>query len=114
MVQKVKTKTKYGKLIYRVYYDDGKPSKIEQKIVQIGKDMLKVISSKGNEYWVQMSDKVVMTMNPQPQDIAIICTFKEKWLVVDIIKYVEPIKEYVSEEELSRQIKSAMDLLGGY
>lgn len=73
-----------------------------------------MMSSKGNEYWVQMSDKVNMTMNPKPRDIAVICTFKEKWVVVDIIKYVEPVKEEISEDELQKQIKEYKTLGGNY
>lgn len=99
---------------YKVIYDDGKPSFIHQEIVAIGKDMLKVKSGKGKEYWVAMSDKVFMTMNPNIKDIAIVGTFKDGWLVTDVIPYVEPVKEEPDDEELQRQLDEFYSLGGGY
>lgn len=118
MARKVKMKTAPDGGKYKVIYDDGEPSFFEQQIVAVGKDMLKVRSRKGNEYWVQMSDKVALTMNPEPMDIAVIGTFKEKWVVKDIIKYNPSVEEVLSEEEerreLERELKEFEALGGGY
>lgn len=118
MARKVRTKTKNGVVLYKEIIDDGKPSWIHQTIVDVGKDMLKVKSSKGKEYWVAMSDRVAMTMNPKVDDIAVIYTLKDGWIVSDIIPYTEPVVEKLSEEEeqkeLERQLKEMNTLLGGY
>lgn len=110
---KVETKTGKDGGKYKIIYDDGKTAWIRQTIVGLGKDMLKVRSSKGNEYWVAKSDKV-MTMTPKERDIAIVGTFKTGWLVTDIIPYVEPAVEDCTDEELERQIKEFEILGGGY
>lgn len=113
MAIKVRTKTKNGEILYKEIIDDGKPSWIEQTIVGLGKDMLKVKSRKGIEYWVAKSDKV-MAMTPKVKDIAIVGTFKTGWLVTDIVPYVEPVVEECTEEELQRQLKEFEILGGGY
>ena len=117
MARKVRTKTKNGVVLYKETIYDEKPSWIEQKIVQVGKDMLKVKSTKGKEYWVIKSDKVLQ-MDVNVGDIAVVGTFKTGWLVTDVMPYEEPVKEVLSEgeenRELSRQLKEFDTLLGGY
>ena len=58
---------------------------IHQPITQTGDGLVWVVSSKGNEYKVDLSDKVSMTMNFNVGDTAVIKTFKNGWLVTDII-----------------------------
>ena len=71
--------------IKEVVYDD-EVNLVYQPIVRVGKTSLKVASRNRKEYWVKMSDKVAMTLNPEVKDTAVIKTFPKKWLVVDIIK----------------------------
>ena len=113
MAIKIQTKTAKDGGEYKIITDDGKPTWIKQKIVQLGKDMLKVQSSKGTEYWVTKSDKV-QTMKPKIKDTAIIGTFPTGWLVTDIIPYKKPKKEDENKEELQKQIKEFETLGGGY
>lgn len=96
---------------YTIITDDGKPNWINQTIVQIGKDMLKVKSTKGREYWVAKSDKV-MTMRPRINDIAVVGTFESGWLVTDIIPYEK--KTNKTKEELQKQMMEFESLYGGY
>ena len=110
----IKTVTAKDGGTYKEIIDDGKPNFIEQRIVSVGKDMLKVISQQGNEYWVAMSDKVLMTMTPKQNDIAVIGTFKEKWVVTDIIKCSKENDDVLDENELLKQLKAFESLCGGY
>ena len=67
-----------------ISYDDSVDT-IYQPILEVGKSFVKVVSRSGKEYWVQMSDKVGMTMSPKKRDVAVIKTFPDRWLVVDIM-----------------------------
>lgn len=111
-IKKVRTKTSKGKVLYKEITYDNKPTFIHQKVVEDGKDMMKVSSNKGREYWVAKSDKV-LTMQPKTDDVAIIGTFESGWLVVDIIQNKKVDKE-VGESELKRQLKEFDSLCGGY
>ena len=106
---KVRTGKDGGK--YRIIYDDGEPTHIKQEIVGIGKDMLKVRSSKGREYWVTKSDRV-KALNPKVGDIAIILTLDDGWLVTDYLNYVEYHGE--DDGDVDRQMMEFNILGGGY
>lgn len=98
---------------YDVILDDGKVETIYQKITEVRESSVKVISKNNKEYFVKLSDKVKIFNTIKEHDTAVIKTFNECWLVVDIIPYVkEEIDE--SEEELQRQIKEFTILGGGY
>lgn len=114
---------------------------IHQPITHIGDGLVWVLSSKGNEYKVDLSDKVKMTMDIKVGDTAVIKTFRNGWLVVDVLPFIpedEDVDEFsllykkkingdISEEELERfewlkendedlqnELKEFEDLLGGY
>lgn len=112
IIKKVKTKTKNGKILYKEITYDNTPSLIYQKVVEDGKDMMKVSSNKGREYWVVKSDKV-LTMQPKPDDTAIVGTFESGWLVVDVIPNVQTDDE-IKRIELKKQEEDFNSLLGGY
>ena len=113
IMRKVKTVTKNGKFLYKEIYDDGKPSWINQTVTLVGKDMIQVKSKQGREYWVAKSDKV-KTMKVNVGDIAVVGTFKDEWLVTDIIPYTKPIETKQDDGELKRQLKEFELLGGGY
>lgn len=112
MAWKVNTVTENGKFLYNEIIDDGKPSWMKQTVVEVGNDMIKVVSSKGNMYWVAKSDKV-MTMDVKQKDVAVVGTFKSGWLVTDVLKHTEEIVDD-SDEELQRQLNEFNILGGGY
>lgn len=113
---------------------------IHQPITKIGDGLVWVVSSKGNEYKVDLSDKVSMTMNFNVGDTAVIKTFRNGWLVTDIIPadvdddvdeftllYRKKINGTITDDELERynwiqendedlqkELKEFEDLLGGY
>ena len=86
MGRKVRYKTYKGMKCKEVYYDNSVDT-IYQPIVEVGKGFVKVVSKGGKEYWVQMSDRVEMTMCPKKRDTAVIKTFSDRWLVVDVFEY---------------------------
>lgn len=98
---------------YDVIIDDGKVDTIYQKITEVRESSVKVISKNNKEYFVKLSDKVKIFNTIKEQDTAVIKTFNECWLVVDIIPYVKEETDD-SEEELQRQIKQFTILGGGY
>ena len=98
---------------YDVIIDDGKVDTIYQKITEVRESSVKVISKNNKEYFVKLSDKVKIFNTIKEQDTAVIKTFNECWLVVDIIPYVKEETDE-SEEELQRQIKQFTILGGGY
>ncbi len=83
MGRKVRYKRYKGMKIKETIYDDSVDT-IYQPIMEVGKSFLKVVSRSGREYWVKKSDKVSMTMAPKKRDIAVIKTFPDCWLVVDV------------------------------
>ena len=91
MGRKVRYRNYKGMKCKEIYYDNSVDT-IYQPIVEVGKGFVKVISRAGKEYWVQLSDKVEMTMYPKKRDTAVIKTFPDRWLVVDIQKFVEDDK----------------------
>ena len=120
-----------------IYNNNGEA--IEQKITKVCNEVLWVKSSKGKEYKVNMSDKVKMTMEVHVGDTAVIKTFKNGWLVFDVIPapadeltefdilYRKKINGKITADELERfkwlqehdmelqqQLKDFDDLLGGY
>lgn len=113
MAWKVNTVTENGKFLYNEIIDDGKPSWIKQTVVEVRKDMIKVVSSKGNMYWVAKSDKV-MTMDVKPKDVAVVGTFKSGWLVTDVLRHIDEVVDEDDDEELQRQLKEFNILGGGY
>lgn len=92
----VKYKNYNGMRCKEVYYNDEVDT-ITQLIVDVSDNYLKVVSRKGKEYWVKMSDRVVMTMNPRVKDMAVIKTFPNGWLVVD----VESVNDFLFDVEAS-------------
>ena len=112
-MRRVKTRTGKDGGKYKIIYDDGKPTHIKQEIIDVGKDMMKVKSTKGKEYWVVKSDRV-MAMNPKVGDVAVILTLDGGWIVTDVLNYVEPVEEDVDDVELERQLKEFSILGGGY
>lgn len=98
---------------YDVIIDDGKVDTIYQKITEVRESSVKVISKNNKEYFVKLSDKVKIFNTIKEQDTAVIKTFNECWLVVDIIPYVKEETDD-SEEELQKQIKQFTILGGGY
>ena len=99
---------------YNIIIDDGKETTIEQKIVEVRTNSVKVVSKKGNEYFVKLSDRA-KTLTINEMDIAVIKTFKECWLVTDVIPFVPKVEEDIDEEaELKRQLQMFKDLGGGY
>lgn len=112
---------------------------ILQKITEIKEDTAWVTSQYGHVYPVKLSDKVIMTKNPQKNDIAIVKTFKKQdWIVIDIIKNDTETDEYSQllkkkynhtitdielkklewlekyDEELQQQLNEIGDLIGAY
>lgn len=113
---------------------------IEQPITKIGDGLVWVKSSKDNEYPVNLSDRVLMTIPFNVGDTAVIKTFRTGWLVTDIIPaepeedvdeftelYRKKINGTITEDELDRynwlkdndmdlqnELKEFEDLLGGY
>ena len=61
-------------------------STIEQIVFEAHKHFVTVISRSGKKYNVDLSDRVRMTMNVETGDMAVIKTFKDRWLVVDLKK----------------------------
>ena len=98
---------------YDVIIDDGKVDTIYQIITEVRESSVKVVSKNQKEYFVKLSDKVRMTEVINEKDTAVIKTFKDCWLVVDIIPYV-PIVVEDDDEELQRQLKEFTILGGGY
>lgn len=138
MGRKVRYKTYKGMKCKEVYYDNSVDT-IYQPIVEVGKGFVKVVSRAGKEYWVQMSDRVEMTMHPKKRDTAVIKTFPDKWLVVDICEYEEEEKPEIevlmvkkmnggltdeeqerldwlkkNDEDYLRQVREMNDILGSY
>lgn len=105
MGRKVRYKTYKGMKCKEVYYDNSVDT-IYQPIVEVGKSFVKVISRAGKEYWVQMSDRVEMTMHPKKRDTAVIKTFPDKWLVVDI-------QEFVPEEKSEIEVLMVKEMHDG-
>ena len=113
---------------------------IEQPITKIDDRLVWVKSSKDNEYPVNLSDRVLMTIPFNVGDTAVIKTFRTGWLVTDIIPaepeeevdeftelYRKKINGTLTDEELERfewlkkndedlqnELKEFEDLLGGY
>ena len=112
---------------------------IHQPITKIGDRLVWVKSSRGNEYKVNLSDRVSMTMSFNVGDTAVIKTFRTGWLVTDIIPatdeevdeftvlYRKKIKGTATKEELARfewlkkndedylkELQEAEDMFGGY
>lgn len=84
----------------------------EQKITGVQKDKVWVVSSKGNEYPVMLSDRVRMTMSVEVDDVAVIKRFKNGWLVFDVIKKEEEsvLSEEEEQIELEKQLKELDDI----
>ena len=59
---------------------------IEQLVFEPHKYFATVISRNGKKYNVDLSDKVRMTMNVETGDMAVIKTFKDRWLIIDLKK----------------------------
>lgn len=91
--------------------EDEEISTIEQKIVEDGKNVVKVISSKGNLYNVKKSDIVKMTKICRTGDTAVIKTFPKGWLVVDVIPKKVDIEINI---DLEKELQSFNNLCGGY
>ena len=113
---------------------------IYQPITHIGDGLVWVKSSKDNEYPVNLSDRVAMTIPFNVGDTAVIKTFRTGWLVTDILPaepeeevdeftglYRKKINGSLTDEELVRfewlkkndmdlqnELKEFEDLLGGY
>lgn len=90
---------------------------IHQPIYEIGTGKVWVKSAGGKTYQVDLSDKVQMTMHPRVGDTAVIKTFKQGWVVVDILPAEpdEPANGEVDDDlELQRQIQEIEDMWGGY
>ena len=89
---------------------------LEQKIIDVSKNHLKVMSRNGKVYDVNVSDRVKMLLNPEINDTAIVKTFQNGWLVTDIKK--KPKKPVLSDEEekleTERQIREIEEMWGGY
>lgn len=94
MGRKVRYRNYKGMKCKEVYYDNSVDT-IYQPIVEVGKSFVKVVSRGGKEYWVQMSDRVEMTMSPKKRDTAVIKTFPDRWLVVDVFEYEEEEKSEI-------------------
>ena len=112
----IRTKTmRDGTKARLIYTVNGET--IEQTICEIGTGKVWVESTRGKIYPVDLSDKVQMTMHPKVGDTAVIKTFKNGWLVVDILpaETDEPDLSPADEElELQRQIQEIEDMWGGY
>ncbi len=67
-----------------IYNQDGE--EIHQIITKVFKQFVMVKSKKGNEYNVRLSDRVRLMLNAEVGDTAVIKTFKNGWLVTDLIK----------------------------
>ena len=91
MARKVRYRTYKGTRIKEVI-SDGEPDTIHQRIITVTPAYVCVRSQKGKEYWVKLSDRVRMTMTVNEGDTAVIKTFADRWLVVDVEPYVEPVK----------------------
>ena len=102
----------------KVIVDDGKVETIHQTIRKIGDDRFFVVSGNNKTYSVDLSDKVRLELLDEVLvgDTAVIKTFPNKWLVVDVIaKELEPVLSPEEEKkELERQLKEIEDLYGGY
>lgn len=83
---------------------------IEQKILFIGKTHMKVISKKGNEYFVKMSDKIRLSNTATEGDTAVVSIFDENWIVTDIIQKT-PVTSNLTLNEQRNRFKN---LYGGY
>ena len=59
---------------------------IEQIVFEPHTYFVTVVSRKGKKYDVDLSDKVRLTMTVEVGDMAVIKTFKDRWLVVDLKK----------------------------
>ena len=97
MVRKNIYNGKYCEII-----DDGKVGKIYQTIIEVRERSVKVVSGNNKEYFVKLSDKVRLTKQINPKDVAVIKTFEKCWLVTDIIPKE---KETATDEELQKKIE---------
>ena len=82
--------------------DDGKVGEICQTIIEVRERSVKVVSGNNKEYFVKLSDKVRLTKEINPKDVAVIKTFEKCWLVTDIIPKE---KETATGEELQKKIE---------
>ena len=113
MARVVKNRT-YKGMRYREIYDDGEPVELRQKITQISKDKsyVRVMSQNMNEYWVKVSDRVMLTVPFNVGDYAIVKTFEKKWVVVDIEPKPVKVESTKSERKASRE--ELNEILGWY
>ena len=112
MARKIRTKTMRDGTKAKIITDDRKPVLIYQKIINVNKDYVQVVSKNGKEYWVKLSDKVKMVMKPEIGDESEIKTFSQGWLVVDLIK--DPLEPSSNLElESLKQMKELLELQGG-
>ena len=92
----------------------NKVNTLEQTIVEVRNNYVKVASRKGNTYDVNLSDKVKLLRSIDKGDTAIVKTFPNGWLVTDIIKKE---KEFASKEEMEeyeRYLEDIEEIIGGY
>lgn len=95
MARKIIYNGKYSEII-----EDGKESIICQRIIEVRKNAVKVISGNGKEYFVPLSDKV-KKLQINEKDTAEITINGKSWLVTNIFQE----KEELDGEELRKQIE---------
>lgn len=85
---------------------------IKQTIIKVDNDKVIVESSNSKQYPVSLSDYVRLTLDVNVGDIAIIKTFKNNWIVVDVVKkIVEPLLDGIDGQiETERQEKELEDI----
>lgn len=93
----VRTKTMKDGNKVKIIQQTNSVDTIYQKILKVSSTHVQVISGNMKKYMVKLSDKVKMTMNVQEGDTAIIKTFPNGWLVVDIKKQEPELDKYEQE-----------------
>ena len=96
MARKIIYNGKYSEII-----EDGKESIICQRIIEVRKNAVKVISGNGKEYFVPLSDRV-KNMEINVKDTAEITINGKSWLVTNIFAQE---KETATGEELQKKIE---------
>ena len=80
-----------------------------EKITRVQKDKVQLKSGE----WVRLSDKLIIQgVVPKEDDIAIVHTFGEHKLVLDITPQTK--QRHSSKDELKKQLREFESLLGGY
>lgn len=116
----VKTKTMKDGNKVKIIQQTNSVNIIRQKILKVGSTHVQVISGNMNKYMVKLSDRVRMTMSVSEGDTAIIKTFENGWLVVDVEKQskeldgLEQVSDEKNQKDLEKQLKEIEDLYGGY